>query len=84
MELCEARRDTPSWRYLPNDGVPDDGLQRALDTARFAPSCNGYTHEYDVERYFRAAPLTVVGQRTSATRKIVITKSVRAQYAADG
>ena len=63
MQLCEAMRDTPSWRCFRHDGLPDDGLQPALDRAPMTSSGgNGYAHEYDLERHFSVDPLTVVGQ----------------------
>ena len=41
---------------------------------------NGYTEEYDVERYFRDAPLMIVGEGTSEIQKMVIARNLRARY----
>ena len=80
MELYEAMRDTPSWRYFRNDRLPDDVLQRFRDIARFAFSGgDGYADEHDVEWSFRPAPLMVVGQHTNESRKIAIAHSLRAR-----
>ena len=38
MELSEAMRTAASIRRFRKDPVPDDGLYRALDNARFAPN----------------------------------------------
>jgi alkylation response protein AidB-like acyl-CoA dehydrogenase len=44
---------------------------------------NGYTQEYDVERYFRDTPLMIIGEGTSEIQKIVIARQLRDRYAAD-
>jgi alkylation response protein AidB-like acyl-CoA dehydrogenase len=41
---------------------------------------NGYSEEYDVERYFRDAPLMIVGEGTSEIQKLVIARSLRRRY----
>ncbi|CAN5749931.1 acyl-CoA dehydrogenase family protein [soil metagenome] len=43
---------------------------------------NGYTQEYDVERYFRDTPLMIIGEGTSEIQKVVIARQLRARYAA--
>ncbi len=43
---------------------------------------NGYTQEYDVERYFRDTPLMIIGEGTSEIQKIVIARQLRDRYAA--
>ena len=43
---------------------------------------NGYTQEYDVERYFRDTPLMIIGEGTSEVQKMVIARQLRARYAA--
>ena len=45
---------------------------------------NGYTQEYDVERYFRDTPLMIIGEGTSEIQKMVIARRLRERYAADG
>jgi alkylation response protein AidB-like acyl-CoA dehydrogenase len=42
---------------------------------------NGYTEDYDVERYLRDAPLMLVGEGTSEIQKLVIARSLRRRYA---
>jgi alkylation response protein AidB-like acyl-CoA dehydrogenase len=44
---------------------------------------NGYTQEYDVERYFRDSPLMIIGEGTSEIQKMVIARQLRARYAAE-
>lgn len=45
---------------------------------------NGYTQEYDVERYFRDTPLMIIGEGTSEIQKLVIARQLRDRYAAEG
>lgn len=85
MELYEAMRHAPSCWHSRNDGVPDDVLQPVLDNGRSTSSGGrGDTHEHDVERYGPDAPLTVIAEGTSESRRNVITQRLRARYAADG
>jgi len=42
---------------------------------------NGYTQEYDVERYFRDTPLMIIGEGTSEIQKLVIARRLRDRYA---
>lgn len=44
---------------------------------------NGYTQEYDVERYFRDAPLMIIGEGTSEVQKMVIARKLRERHAID-
>jgi len=37
---------------------------------------SGYTRDYDVERYFRDAPLIIVGEGTSEIQKMVIARKL--------
>jgi alkylation response protein AidB-like acyl-CoA dehydrogenase len=41
---------------------------------------NGYTQEYDVERYFRDTPLMIIGEGTSEVQKMVIARQLRDRY----
>lgn len=41
---------------------------------------NGYTQEYDVERYFRDTPLMIIGEGTSEIQKLVIARRLRELY----
>jgi alkylation response protein AidB-like acyl-CoA dehydrogenase len=43
---------------------------------------NGYTQEYDVERYFRDTPLMIIGEGTSEIQKLVIARRLRENYLA--
>ena len=42
---------------------------------------NGYTQEYDVERYYRDTPLMIIGEGTSEIQKLVIARQLRDRYA---
>ena len=44
---------------------------------------NGYTQEYDVERYFRDSPLMIIGEGTSEIQKMVIARQLLDRYTAD-
>ena len=44
---------------------------------------NGYTQEYDVERYFRDTPLMIIGEGTSEVQKMVIARRLRERFPAD-
>jgi alkylation response protein AidB-like acyl-CoA dehydrogenase len=44
---------------------------------------NGYTQEFDVERYFRDTPLMLIGEGTSEIQKLVIARRLRERYPAD-
>ncbi len=44
---------------------------------------NGYTQEYDVERYFRDSPLMIVGDGTSEVQKMVIARQLLERYSID-
>lgn len=44
---------------------------------------NGYTQEYDVERYFRDSPLMIIGEGTSEVQKMVIARKLRERHAVD-
>ena len=37
---------------------------------------NGFTQEYDVERYFRDTPLMIIGEGTSEIQKMVIARKL--------
>lgn len=43
---------------------------------------NGYSKEYDVERYFRDAPLMAIGEGTNEIQRIVIAQHLLKQYTA--
>jgi alkylation response protein AidB-like acyl-CoA dehydrogenase len=47
------------------------GLQVAIDAVRIHGGY-GYSSEFDVERYFRDAPLMIVGEGTNEIQKNVI------------
>jgi alkylation response protein AidB-like acyl-CoA dehydrogenase len=44
---------------------------------------NGYTQEYDVERFFRDSPLMIIGEGTSEVQKMVIARKLRERHAID-
>jgi alkylation response protein AidB-like acyl-CoA dehydrogenase len=43
----------------------------------------GYTKEFPVERYFRDAPLMIIGEGTNEIQRIVIARGLLARWAAD-
>ena len=55
--------------------VSEIAMQIALDAVRVHGGY-GYSTEYDVERYFRDAPLMIVGEGTSEIQKNVIAKQL--------
>ena len=44
---------------------------------------NGYTQEYDVERYFRDSPLMIIGEGTSEVQKMVIARKLLERHTID-
>jgi alkylation response protein AidB-like acyl-CoA dehydrogenase len=44
---------------------------------------NGFTQEYDVERYFRDTPLMIIGEGTSEIQKMVIARKLLERYRVD-
>jgi alkylation response protein AidB-like acyl-CoA dehydrogenase len=42
----------------------------------------GYTKEFPVERYFRDAPLMIIGEGTNEIQRIVIARGLMARWAA--
>ena len=44
---------------------------------------NGFTQEYDVERYFRDTPLMIIGEGTSEVQKMVIARKLLERHAID-
>jgi alkylation response protein AidB-like acyl-CoA dehydrogenase len=53
----------------------ETAMQIALDAVR-VHGVYGYSTEYDVERYFRDAPLMIVGERTNEIQRGVIAKQL--------
>ncbi len=41
----------------------------------------GYTREFNVERYYRDAPLMLVGEGTSEVQRLVIARQLLQKYA---
>lgn len=56
-------------------------LQIATDAMRIHGG-HGYSTEYDIERYFRDAPLMIVGEGTNEIQRNVIAKQLVARYPA--
>lgn len=54
-------------------------MQIALDAVRIFGGY-GYSTEFDVERYFRDAPLMIVGEGTNEIQRIVIARQVIRRY----
>jgi alkylation response protein AidB-like acyl-CoA dehydrogenase len=53
-------------------------MQVALDAVR-VHGANGYSAELDVERYFRDAPLMIVGEGTNEIQRTVIARQLIAR-----
>jgi alkylation response protein AidB-like acyl-CoA dehydrogenase len=53
----------------------ETAMQIALDAVRIHGGY-GYSQEYDVERYFRDAPLMIVGEGTNEIQRTVITRQL--------
>lgn len=58
-------------------------LEVAIDAMRIHGG-HGYSTEYDIERYFRDAPLMIVGEGTNEIQRNVIAKQLVARYPAGG
>ena len=41
----------------------------------------GYTREFNVERYYRDAPLLIIGEGTNEIQKLVIARGLLKKYA---
>jgi alkylation response protein AidB-like acyl-CoA dehydrogenase len=54
-------------------------MQIALDALRIHGG-NGYSTEFDVERYFRDAPLMIVGEGTNEIQRNIITRQLVQQH----
>jgi alkylation response protein AidB-like acyl-CoA dehydrogenase len=59
------------------------GIENSLEAMRIHGG-NGYHKDYDVERYFRDAPLMAIGEGTNEIQRLVIAKGLLKQYALDG
>ena len=58
--------------------------EMALDVATEAMRIHGgygYTKEFPVERYFRDAPLMIIGEGTNEIQRMVIARGLLARYA---
>jgi alkylation response protein AidB-like acyl-CoA dehydrogenase len=53
-------------------------MEIALDAVRIH-GANGYSPEYDIERYFRDAPLMIIGEGTNEIQRSVITRQLIAR-----
>lgn len=82
VESCELRFEgyrCPSQALLgPAEGRGFSQMMTGLEIGRIQLDAiriqgNGYSLEYDVERYFRDAPLMIVGEGTNEIQKKVIT-----------
>lgn len=58
------------------------GVENSLEAMRIHGG-NGYHKDYDVERYFRDAPLMAIGEGTNEIQRLVIAKGLLKQYALD-
>lgn len=58
------------------------GVENSLEAMRIHGG-NGYHKDYDVERYFRDAPLMAIGEGTNEIQRLVIARSLLKQYALD-
>ena len=44
---------------------------------------NGFTSDYPIERYYRDAPLMIIGEGTSEIQKLVIARQLLDEYRVD-
>ncbi|QIN78481.1 acyl-CoA dehydrogenase [Rubrobacter marinus] len=58
------------------------GIDNSLDAMRIHGG-NGYHKDYDVERYFRDAPLMAIGEGTNEIQRMVIARGLLKQNALD-
>jgi alkylation response protein AidB-like acyl-CoA dehydrogenase len=56
------------------------GIENSLESMRIHGG-NGYHKDYDVERYFRDAPLMAIGEGTNEIQWLVIARGLLKQYA---
>lgn len=56
------------------------GVENSLEAMRIHGG-NGYHKDYDVERYFRDAPLMAIGEGTNEIQRLVIAKALLREYA---
>jgi alkylation response protein AidB-like acyl-CoA dehydrogenase len=61
----------------------ETAAELALDAMRIHGG-NGFTTEYPVERYYRDAPLMIIGEGTSEIQKLVIARALLRDAAGDG
>ena len=62
--------------------APEAAFEICTDALRIHGG-NGYTQEYDVERYFRDSPLMIIGEGTSEIQKMVIARKLLERYSID-
>jgi len=58
------------------------GAEVALEAMRIHGG-NGFTSEYPIERYYRDAPLMIIGEGTSEIQKLVIARQLLDKYRVD-
>jgi isovaleryl-CoA dehydrogenase len=80
LVICAARRYESGERADMEAGMAklfasEAALQNALDAMRIHGG-NGYSTEFDVERYFRDAPLMIVGEGTNEIQRSVIAREL--------
>jgi alkylation response protein AidB-like acyl-CoA dehydrogenase len=56
------------------------GIENSLESMRIHGG-NGFHKDYDVERYFRDAPLMAIGEGTNEIQRLVIARGLLKQYA---
>lgn len=59
------------------------GVENSLEAMRIHGG-NGYHKDYDVERYFRDAPLMAIGEGTNEIQRLVIARNLLKQYSLSG
>lgn len=59
------------------------GIENSLEAMRIHGG-NGYHKDYDVERYYRDAPLMAIGEGTNEIQRLIIAKALLQRYSLNG
>ena len=74
--LLRLRASAPTWRPgMAKLFASETAMEIALDAVRIHGGY-GYSTEFDVERYFRDAPLMIVGEGTNEIQRNVIARQL--------
>jgi alkylation response protein AidB-like acyl-CoA dehydrogenase len=59
-------------------------IQNKLAEAMRIMGANGYSKDFPVERYYRDAPLVVIGGGTNELQRLIIARNLLKKYKVDG